>query len=552
MRRAVPRLPDAAVVVLLCGLALLTLYPVLSAGFVLVDDHEILRYSSAARENPDLAPAPGLGEWLTNDVMAGRTRPMYVLIRYAQIALLDANTAAWHSLYVGIAVISASLLYATLRGISTGMVWSVLAAAWLVVAPGTSSVWIRLGPQEGLGCCLVLGAAFGAARGSHDRSSAAWDWLFAVALSAAILMKETFALVPPGVVAFRVLLRYRAAGLEGLTRRRFVISSLVPLIVGLLALILAIAAAWRAGSRAYGGPILETIGTSSEERMITNVIILAGLGGAVVPLLGLGLFSLLATRRLSLEAIRLWAVGALIVCLLVLPQLVVYRTWGGFTVGRYAVPAAVALAAGIAVGSDWLRRHGARFLNAVVAGAWVVSLAVFSVMTRRDAEIFRADSDRLARTIDAALAGTPSGATLVIAADPVETYEASISLAYHLAARGRHDYSVWLLLTPGDPREGSLQATREALVDVHFRGRTNFVGRSCADTLVVVLFVSETAARAGWPCLTLAEYHQVSFEVLVNVSGGMPAWMQVVAPPTTIGYALLVRSTRARPPSPGG
>jgi hypothetical protein len=39
-------------------LGLLTLGPVLGAGFVLVDDHEILSFSPEVRSDPELRPPP--------------------------------------------------------------------------------------------------------------------------------------------------------------------------------------------------------------------------------------------------------------------------------------------------------------------------------------------------------------------------------------------------------------------------------------------------------------------------------------------------------------
>jgi hypothetical protein len=206
------------------------------------------------------------------------------------------------------------------------------------------------------------------------------------------------------------------------------------------------------------------------------------------------------------------------------------------------VPAAVVLTMGIAVASDWLKRHGARSAVAVATGVWVLMLVMFGAITRRDAEHLRAEASQLARTLDAALAETPAGATLVIAADPVDAYEASISLLYHLAARGRHDYDIALLLTPRDVRSTALPHAGDTLTQV-FQGRIVSATHECADVRVVLLFAPEQVTRSAWPCLAADTFSLVTFSEDQAFSAVMPALVRAIAPPTTIGYALLVRST---------
>src|SRR6266511_6102600 len=86
---------DACLLVCLAVLSLMVFHPVFSSGFVLVDDHEILSYGSAARASPQLGDPPNLLQRITIDeVSIGRVRPLYWLGRVSEIAVLGQNPAA--------------------------------------------------------------------------------------------------------------------------------------------------------------------------------------------------------------------------------------------------------------------------------------------------------------------------------------------------------------------------------------------------------------------------------------------------------------------------
>jgi len=57
---------------------------------------------------------------------------MYWLIRYAEIAALDANPQLWHGLYVGLGVESAVLSYVTVRSLEADRLPAAIGAAALV------------------------------------------------------------------------------------------------------------------------------------------------------------------------------------------------------------------------------------------------------------------------------------------------------------------------------------------------------------------------------------------------------------------------------------
>jgi hypothetical protein len=78
------RLPvgDCLAVVSVVFVGMLVLHPALGAGFVLVDDHEILSFSPGVRSSLDLRQLPDVvTRILVDDTTGGRFRPLYWVIR---------------------------------------------------------------------------------------------------------------------------------------------------------------------------------------------------------------------------------------------------------------------------------------------------------------------------------------------------------------------------------------------------------------------------------------------------------------------------------------
>src|SRR5262249_41900565 len=209
MRRAATPRSDICLMLALVIVGAAVFHPVFSAGFVLVDDHEILSYSDGAWAHPQLGSPPSLVGRLTRlEPENGRTRPLYWLVRRLEIAVLDEQAWVWHVLFVVIGITTAALIFLAMRmaGIGPAAAW--VASVWMLVAPGVDTVWIRLGPQESLGTLLVAVSAFAAAKAAIPGSWHGWAWLLPPALGAATLVKESFALVPPALVGLSLFLRY--------------------------------------------------------------------------------------------------------------------------------------------------------------------------------------------------------------------------------------------------------------------------------------------------------------------------------------------------------
>jgi len=156
-------------------------HPVLDAQFVLVDDHEILSLVPPVDHPPEARPALDLrGMAFQSDPSVGRFRPLYWTIRFGEIALFGDDARAWHATMLGIGIASAALLFGAARTLGAPTLAAFLLGAWLLVAPGVSSLWVRLGADDTVATFFFVLAIFAATQTVRSRGSIWWPALFVV------------------------------------------------------------------------------------------------------------------------------------------------------------------------------------------------------------------------------------------------------------------------------------------------------------------------------------------------------------------------------------
>jgi hypothetical protein len=520
----------------LIGIAVL--HPVLRAGFSIIDDHEILAFSPFVAASAVLPPPPDLlTRIVVDDAEGGRVRPLYWIIRYVEIAALGPNAEAWHTLYVAMGICAAGLLYVTLGRAGVRGLPAFLSSSWLLTQPWAAFVWTHLGPQESIGTILLLMAAYATARAAAAGASGAWDYIFVVSMGAAALVKESFMLAPPALLGLRVLLVANQQGAGAALAPRALLPGLAAVAIGFVLTGLAYNTARQASVEAYAAGFLAAAGVVYDSATIANLVTLALAGGIVAPILLLGwLTRLIQQRGLSYDVLH-WLAAAGIVCLLIVPQLVLYRRFGLAT-GRYILPAGLGLAAGLGAGILWSWNRGQWLVTSISMAVWWLLLFTGAIATWWDSRLVEANTAALSRMISA-LDRLPTYSTVAIAANPALHLEPAESLPYHLAATGRPDLDVRLLLTSSNP-PGAEGFARE-LSDNFFRGRADVQKHVCGDLAAIVLFASEPEARDALPCLTEGEFHIEVFDETVGLDSRVLSPLADLFPSQTVSYSILVR-----------
>jgi hypothetical protein len=347
----------------------------------------------------------------------------------------------------------------------------------------------------------------------------------------------SFAVVPPAMLGLRIMLFGLRQGKPTALSRRVLVPGIAAVVIGLFVTAIAFNVARLAHAESYGGGFLESAAVSLDPTTLVNLAVLALAGGSVLPFLLAGFFVEVWKRGWWSSNSRTWIAGCAVVSLLILPQLILYRRYGGFTIDRYLLPAGLGVAAGVAAATVWSLRLGQRMTFLAVTSVWVIMLSYDSVSTWRDAERFRVDSVQLGRMVQA-VSQAPPHSTIAIAADPVRDLESTVSLPFHVAAGGRPDLDMRVLLTRSDSPD--VPSAVQALA-AYFPERTDVGERGCADLAVVVLFAPQAQAIEALPCLAAADFRLESFSETVRLPDFAPSILTNLMPPTITRYSLLRR-----------
>jgi hypothetical protein len=484
---------EAIAVLAIAVFGLVCLYPALSAQFVLVDDHEIISYTQPGAG----PPLDGLGIMvLSSDPAVGRFRPMYWLTRLTEITLLRDNPAAWHALVLGVGMASAALLYATARTLDLGRGLSALLGAWLLVAPGVSSVWVRLGPNETFGMLFLGIAALSGVRAARARGPGgfAWDAAFVLGCTATFLSKESLILSAPAFAGLRLV----ANGTQA--RVRAVSSAVIVLAVGGALGAAAAAIGRAAGTQSYGGDFLAPPDVRADlVRFAHNlaIIVFAGSGWLVL-LLAPRLRGWLANRlELRCAAVLIVLAGVLIV-----PQLALYSNVG-ILEGRYELPAALGIIGLVLAGLHTLQLQGARTLYRLGVAVLTSTIVLFGFSSWTYAGYFAADSHELQQMLETVAREAPSADVIAITGDPARQYEPILSMTTYLYRLGRDQDHVKLLpLEPVTPPYTTGEVNLVQAIDAtSLMAPPGLDQLSCSQVGALIILREDPRIRQQLPCL---------------------------------------------------
>ncbi len=486
---------DRWTIVAVIILSVVVFSPVLGAGFVLIDDHGILRITSSDQMHPQSQPIPtsAWGAITTEDIPQGRVRLSYHFCYYGLITLLGTNAFAWHLVILAIGVTSVCSLYAALRKVQIPIVPSFLFVLLVLFAANSSLTWIKLGPAETWGTLFTCFALFAGAQASTSANPRYWDIILFLSALLAGLAKESFVLVIPALLYARVVLwgiTWRQTAVTTLRANKFIIIALM--LNFLINLMFVLFVARSAGDQSYGG-----ISLASNEKYLQHLATVAFAvlwqGGFFLPV-ALMVISLRPRQRMSNSVVYVF-LGSVFCGMWILPQLLLYATRDGMA-GFYWLPAIIGIAAANALALAWLARANVRFY--MIGVAWIaLCIVLFSGVTYIRASRFRADAAALNRMLDYLTQSVGYGKTIAIAAEPARNYEATLSLIAHLGSRGRIDIPVALLPVHDSSYSSQFSGLGSALEN-YFVGHNALTDTQADQVDAIVLLVSEESLPPEW------------------------------------------------------
>jgi hypothetical protein len=449
------------------------------------------------------------------------------------MATLGTQPGLWHLAIVVTGLISASLLYATFRSLRVPNPAAALLAVWLLVAPGVSAVWVRLGTNETTATLFLVAAMWLATRAARSREFWVWEAAFVISSLAAMLSKEAFALVGLALAAFRIM-----AGRTLGEKRRWPIGAALVAACGVVLSAFDLSVAASAGGESYGGAFLRAPGLRDYAIVVAHnfaIMVFAASGW-------LGLLVLVGAIRRpptgQSREIAIWA--TLAAGLLVVPQLVLYsRT--GVVEGKYELPCALGVAAAVVAGLAWLKANHQDNYYRVGLALFGASVAAFAISTRTYAEYFAVDSQQLHDMVLQVARTAPPSAVVGVAGDPAGNYEPTFSLIDHFAAAGRSDVTIRAL--PID--NGSDHPPRQVALAQTLLSTVGQVSPAsvCRDVSAVIV-MPDVANPDVLPCP--GEFQTLDFVRPVLLWGGDHVRLRPQPPGAVItGYTLLQRRAEA-------
>ena len=491
---------------------LVVLSPVLNARFVLVDDHEILSLVPPIGAPSGVRPQLDVrGMAFASDPSVGRFRPLYWTVRFGEIALLGDNATAWHALILTFGLVAAGLLYAAGRSLGASRVAAALLGGWLLVAPGVSSLWVRLGADDTLATVFLSLSLLAATRAARTGASGLWDVLLVIAALAATLTKEAFSLAMIGVAVFRASLYQTRTSTWRLWR--VPTAAWLVLLVGVAGTAYAFLTGRAAGPLSYGGRYLALPDPVSYLRSVVQ-------NAAILVYVGLGWIALLAlfgyAKRQTRKERAAMLIAGLSAAALVVPQLLLYSQQGIFE-GKYEAAAAVGVAGTAMLAVVWLERRGQVRLYKVGLGLWTVTLAAFALSTWTYAWYFTEDSLQLNRLVETVAASTPTSQTIGIAADPARQYEPILSLVDHVAHQGQGNFEIKVLPLAPDRPYSALEASFASELAASALAQPPL--STCGDLGAMIVLGDEGATRRALPCLNQG-FRRLEFSEAVLLWGG--------------------------------
>lgn len=424
---------DSAVVILFFAAILLFLSyaGTLTSGYHFIDDHEMIVIHS------DLEKAPVLNVManLIKKDLNIRFRPMYFVHRIIEIKIFGADFFTL-SFYTGIlAALTFSFFYLGARKLKFSALESLIFVL-LAFIGSQMAIWWMLGPNETIGM-FFLGLTFLFLAKSAERKNYLRDTvLFSVFLVFASLSKESFVIVIPAFVFYKI---WNEKNIFGISLRESIQNNLV-LLLPAAAMVFEIWMIYFAVGTNTIGYAGSTSGWEELKRgilaIITSKIMLKDwltFFGIITFLFFLGVVLQKGEKKKKMAYIFKNILPSIIFSfLIVAPGILMYAKSG--MAERYLLPSAF----GLAFLAVFLVRENPKIFFRAAGGVIAVIFLLGSFkITEDSAKAFAASGIYTNQLLSAAIANSKPDAKILLAVDPVDRFEASDAIKTYLLREKR-------------------------------------------------------------------------------------------------------------------
>jgi hypothetical protein len=417
-------------------LCVLFLTNTITSGYHFVDDHEVIKMKSDLKTSSINTVAKS---WVTVDLKSnGRFRPFYYIHRVWETRLFGSDFFLW-SVYTGLLwFITMTLFYTSMRNLKYSWVESVIFIIILFIGP-QSSVWWRLGPGESLGIFLLGLSFYFMTKGLNKKLYQFYNLLYIFFLILASLTKESFLLIIPAMVVFKV---WNERIFIWSSMRESIIKNLIltiPLVVFTAELIII---------KKYVGIAYSGL----ESSMLSNVqsVISTGLYffRTYFNLLIVGLIFAIICFRIKKIPVKLNVLSFVFFILILGPNLILYAKSG--LVERYLLPSTLGLAYMVVALIRGIDSDHERFKKLAVFLV-AVSFLPYLYSTISESVKFANEGKSTGKLLSAISKNNAIGSQVMVIVDPVLFYEKSVSLKTYLFYEDNIDLYGYVIPKDNDP-----------------------------------------------------------------------------------------------------
>lgn len=409
----------AAGTILLLVFLFISLSGTMTSGFHFVDDHEVLTIDRELQSNSLLSVAEA---WIRTDIRGNaRFRPVYIVHRIAETKVFGTNFKLWslyNGLLFGLAILS---FYLAVRNLKFSIWHSLVFIIAVFIGPQAAVLW-RLGPGEGL-AMTFLGLSFLFMSFSVGRPPGGmYNLLFIFFIVLASFTKESFLLAVPAVLFLKVSIEARNGQIGFFRAAMRNVSLVIPLIVmgaGLAYIFLFVGTGYASEGQGLGG---------MTRNVIHSILVLGKV--FLYPLiltLALFIYKIIDKKGRNLKP----AIEAFVfMILIVFPSILLYSSTG--LEERYLLPSTIGLAYLLIIVLDGFKSESLLLSKSVIVVSFLVFIPHF-ISTVNSAEEFRNDGRETGILLKAIADNVTKEKPVLLIADPVESYELSVSLKTWLA-----------------------------------------------------------------------------------------------------------------------
>ncbi len=423
-------IPDILVILsLFLGLFLfLHLSGTLYSGYHLIDDHGILSIKDSLNGNSFFNV---LWSYIKADFLI-RFRPIFSIYIVMVAKFFGLNFSLISVFVATLGFISATFFYLALRKLNYSKLYSFLFPLLIFAGPQMSILW-RLGVNETIAIFFFALTLFFMAISIKKEKKLLWNILFTIFLILTTLCKESFIIVIPAMISFKILIESSssAISLRESIRRNWLLG--LPIIFMFLELVL-IKFFVGTNKIGYAGVPSSLSGfiTGIREIMVNqNSLYYWFL--LLIPILFLWFLSF---QKLKKENSKTLIANFSFFVLLIGPQILMHTKSG--MIERYLVPTTI----GFSFLIVWLikntKHNSLKYFSIIIVCAFLI----FSYnVAFKNAHAFAEEGKDTRSLLESITEDAPSNSNILLVVDPVTRFEVSYSLKTYFEIRGYKIYA---------------------------------------------------------------------------------------------------------------